>query len=581
MKAYKWNINTNVNEDVYIPFSLQLNIHPVLAQLLLQRGIQTPQQRDVFFNPSVYRTHSPFLMKDMGKAIKRILSALDSQENILVYGDYDVDGTTAVACMFSFLSKFSTSIEFYIPDRYTEGYGISSQGIDYAIEKKTHLIIALDCGIKAHSTIEKAQKSGIDVIVCDHHEPGETLPPASAILNPKRHDCSYPFKELSGCGVGFKLIHGIVATKHLNHKEYLYTYLDILAISIASDIVPIVDENRIFMHFGLLKIQRKPHIGVRAMLQSAQIADTRLSVSDVVFKIGPRINAAGRIFSGRKAVELLLSNTYDDAMKLCTHIDSYNNERKSIDARITQEALEMIENDSVSESNNTTVLYKEDWHKGVVGIVASRIIEQHYKPTIILCGEDEMITGSARSVQNFDLYSALEKCEKSLHKFGGHMYAAGMSLEKEKLPEFKKQFEQAVSETITQEQKIPSINIDVEIHSSDIHFSFYDDLVRLGPFGPGNMTPVFILRGVHDSGHTRCVGKDKAHLQLCVSHSDSPNIVLRGIGFNLAQKWKKLSEQTDTFDICFTLQENNFRNQRRLQLDVRDIRKSEVIVSNG
>jgi single-stranded-DNA-specific exonuclease len=407
MKAYNWNINKD--EDSFIPFSKQLNIHPALAQLLFQRGVKTAEDTEVFFNPTVYRTHSPFLMKDMGKAIKRVLLALDTHENILIYGDYDVDGTTAVACMFSFLNKFTNSIEFYIPDRYTEGYGISSQGIDYAIEHETQLLITLDCGIKAQQTIEKAQNNGIDVIVCDHHEPGETLPSAYAILNPKRRDCSYPFKELSGCGVGFKLIHGIVETKHLNPKEFLYTYLDILAISIASDIVPIVDENRIFMHFGLLKIEKKPHIGISSMLQSAQIANIRLSVSDVVFKIGPRINAAGRIFSARKAVELLLSETYDKAMELCAHIDSYNNERKNIDASITHEALDIIEQDSSSESLNTTVLYKENWHKGVIGIVASRVIEHHYKPTIILCGENDIITGSARSVRNFDLYAALEK----------------------------------------------------------------------------------------------------------------------------------------------------------------------------
>lgn len=576
MKQYVWNVrNSNNRKEQLLELAENLKIHSVFAQILAQRNIVTSEHARAFFNPRIKNTHNPFLMKHMHEATSRIIHAITTHEKILVYGDYDVDGTTAIACMYSFLKTRTPHVDFYVPDRYTEGYGVSMKGIDFAIENQYNVIITLDCGIKAHTTIQKAQKAGIDVIVCDHHEPDVKIPPAYAILNPKQNDCNYPCKHLSGCGVGFKLIHALCLTLNLNLKEHLYTYLDILAVSIASDIVPIVDENRIFMYYGLRKLQKSPHIGLKAMLNTTGIQDSEISVRDVVFKIAPRINAAGRIFNARKAIELLISSTYDEAMKLCAYIDEYNMERREIDAKITEEALQIIAENPEAAHSTTTVLYKPEWHKGVIGIVASRVIEQHYKPTIILCGNDDIITGSARSVQGFDIYAALDSCKEYMLHFGGHMYAAGMSLKKTNLHLFQHAFESAVANTITEAQKQPSIEIDAELHISDITPQFYSVLTRFTPFGPENMTPVFMLRGVIDTGKTCTVGADKSHVKFHITHPHNPDIQVQGIGFGLAEKWNTILQQSQQFDVCFTLQENVFRNTTTIQLEVRDIRATE------
>ena len=575
MKQYVWKQQVFSDTEYVQKFAQELQIHPKLAQILLQRNISTIEDALVFFNPRIKNTHNPFLMKHMREATSRVIHAIHTNQKILVYGDYDVDGTTAVACMYSFLKTQTSLVDFYVPDRYSEGYGVSMKGIQFAILNQYSLIITLDCGIKAQATIQKAQSAGIDVIVCDHHEPDIYLPPACAILNPKQKDCNYPCKHLSGCGVGFKLIHALCLDLKLELKDYLYTYLDILSVSIASDIVPIVDENRIFMYYGLRKLQKNPHLGLKAMLCTAGIQDSELSVRDVVFKIAPRINAAGRIFNARKAIELLISSTYDEAMELCSYIDEYNVERRSIDSKISEEALSMIAENSESMNSVTTVLYKPEWHKGVIGIVASRVIEQYYKPTIILCGNDDIITGSARSVQGFDIYAALDACKEYMQHFGGHMYAAGMSLKKVDLPLFQDAFEHAVANTITEAQKQPSIEIDAELCITDITHDFFTVLSRFAPFGPENMTPVFMLRGVVNAGQTRGVGAELTHLKLHIAHPDVPDIHVQGIGFGLAEKWNAISQQSQNFDVCFTLQENVFRNTRTIQLEVRDIRVAE------
>jgi len=570
MNRFEWRLK---NAEIHNNSALieELGIHPKLSFLLAQRGIITKDDALEFFNPRIHQIHSPFLMKDMSIASERLISAINSNQKILVYGDYDVDGTTAVSIMYSFLKQLDCNVEYYVPDRYAEGYGVSMMGINFAIKESFDLIITLDCGIKANKTISYAVENGIDVIICDHHEPGEILPPAVAILNHKQKDCYYPCKHLSGCGVGFKLVHAVCETLELDLKEYLYVYVDILAISIASDIVPIVEENRTFMYYGLRKMQDKPHIGVRAMLQSAGIEGQEISVSDVVFKIGPRINAAGRIYNARKAIELLIETNFDTAIGLCSGINDYNEERKAIDKSITQEALQIIESTVSFKNECATVLYKPEWHKGVIGIVASRVIEHYFKPTIIFCGNDDVITASARSVDGFDIYSALEECKEFMVHFGGHMYAAGMAIKKTDFEAFSRKFKDVVAQRILEDQKVAKIDIDIELEVQDINYDFYNVLKRFGPFGPGNMTPIFMIKGAVDSGRTKMVGEDKSHLKLEITHPNTPNIKLSGIAFGLAEKWMQIQKQTNTFDVCFVLSENVFRGRRSIQLEVRDI----------
>ncbi len=565
MLEYKWEFK-ELNSTIVFD---ELNLPNPLPALLKERGINSTEEAKAFFNPRTNQIHSPFLMKDMDKASQRLVDAITKQQKILVYGDYDVDGTTAVACMFLFLQSLNCNVDYYVPCRYNEGYGVSVQGIEFAKQQNIDLIITLDCGIKAFKTTDLANSYGIDVIICDHHEPDANLPNALATLNPKRKNCDYPCKHLSGCGVGFKLIHAVCELMDLELKEYLYSKLDILAISIASDIVPIVGENRVFMHYGLKKLQNKPNVGVKAMLQSANIYGQELTVSDVVFKLGPKINAAGRIYNAKKSIELLIEEDIQKASDLCLEINKYNTERRTLDQNITQEAIDIIQNSNELLNKKSNVLYKADWHKGVIGIVASRVIEHYYKPTIIFCGQDDVITASARSVHGFDIHSALEECYEFIEHFGGHMYAAGLSIKRDNLEKFTEKFEQVVAERITPEQTVPKITIDCEINIDDITEDFYSILKRFGPFGPENMTPVFILKNVFDAGCS-VIGKDKSHIRFMFAKSDSTKTV-NGIGFGMAKKWEQI-KSNQQFDVCFTLQENIFRNTKSIQLEVKDIR---------
>ncbi|MDR0941897.1 MAG: single-stranded-DNA-specific exonuclease RecJ, partial [Bacteroidales bacterium] len=510
MKHYSWRIKPCGNSQKLIEYlAEQLNVSPVIAQLLVLRNVKTVENAQKFLNlrQSLTEIHNPFLMKDMRRAVDRICEAVEQQQSILVYGDYDVDGTTAVSVVYAFLQRVGVQkLHFYIPDREKEGYGVSTQGIEWAIAHNIDLIITLDCGIKAVKTIAQATAHRIDVIVCDHHEVGEELPNALAILNPKQKDCTYPFKELSGCGVGFKLIHALCIEKNLPLKEYLFCYLDILALSIAADIVPMVDENRIFMFNGLWKMQAKPSLAIKTILESAGVFKSNITVSDVVFKISPRINAAGRIRHAKTVVELLLCDNYKEAYEICREIEDYNRERKEIDTAITNQALKNIEKIDPAHGKYTCVVYEPQWHKGVIGIVASRIVEHHYKPSIVFCGEGDIITASARSVHGFDLYSAIEQCSHLLTNFGGHTCAAGLSLQKENLGDFIQTFETVVARTITPEQLQPSILIEVELAPHDISMNLYEQLQDLAPFGPRNMRPVFVMRNMQVDERTRIIG---------------------------------------------------------------------------
>lgn len=574
MKHYNWVVPSHiVDSDTVTMWSESFNIHSKLVPLLWQRGIVTIESAEHFFKPSVTKLHNPFLMADMQKAVDRIVLALDSNQKILVYGDYDVDGTTAVAMVYSFLKQCNASVLFYVPDRYAEGYGVSLKGMEYAISERCSLIITLDCGIKAHGAIEYVTQKGIDVIVCDHHEPADTLPPAFAVLDPKRADCKYPFKELSGCGVGYKLLYALCKQRSISIKDNLNCYLDLLAVSIASDIVPIVDENRVLMHFGLLKIMHKPHLGIKAMKETSGMFG-EITVSDVVFKIGPRINAAGRMYNAKTVIELLISDNYDIAVDICKQINEYNISRRAVDKSITEQALALLNNDKHTASKKTNVLYNPLWHKGVIGIVASRVLEQYYKPTVIFCGEGDMISASARSVADFDLYKALEQCSDLLANYGGHTYAAGMTLEKTLLPTFIERFESVVSETITDEALVPKITIDAELEIEDITQDFYTQMLKFAPFGPKNMTPVFMIKELSDTGYSKTMGADSSHIKLILCKPHISNKSIEAIGFGLAHKWEQLQALHVPVDICFTIREHEFRNQKSIQLELRDIRAS-------
>ena len=498
----------NINE-----LSEKLRISHTVANLLIQRGIDTYDLIQEFFTPSLTRLHDPFLMKDMHKAIERLNRALGMKERILVYGDYDVDGTTSVSLVFSVLRKYTSNIDFYIPDRYTEGYGISYKGIDYASGTGASLIIALDCGIKAVEKIEYAKKFGIDFIICDHHTPGDILPDAVAVLDPKRLDSVYPYKDLSGCGVGYKLLQAFSISNKISLKE-LEQHLDLVAVSIASDIVPITGENRILAYFGLKQLNSNPSIGLKTIIDISSLNDKEINISDIVFKIGPRINASGRIYSGKEAVELLVSTELDFAYEKCKEIDSYNQTRKDLDKGITDEALNLIANSREYQNKKTTVLYNPDWHKGVIGIVASRLIEHNYKPTIILTKSNGFITGSARSIAGFDLYSAIENCKDLLENFGGHIFAAGLTLKEENLQTFIDRFEKYVEENINIHQLVPVVNIDAEIRFAEITPRFFKIIERFSPLGPENIKPVFMTERVYDKGGSKIVGKDGDHLKL-------------------------------------------------------------------
>jgi single-stranded-DNA-specific exonuclease len=568
MEKY-WKIKVNGLRTDVDKLVFELNINYVLANLLIQRGITNFEHARQFFRPSLDNLHDPFLMKDMDKAIERLNKAIKNNEKILIYGDYDVDGTTSVALAYSFLRKRYANIDYYIPDRYLEGYGVSIKGIDYAEEHQITLIIALDCGIKAIEKIDYANSKGIDFIICDHHTPGDKLPDAIAVLNPKRADCNYPFRDLSGCGVGFKLMQAYSLNNSIPFDELL-EYIDLLAVSIASDIVSITGENRIFTYFGLKKLEENPCTGLKAIKCVANIEDKPLTVEDIVFRIGPRINAAGRMESGKQAVDLLISANHEEAFVLCDKINTHNQNRRDIDKNITEEAIKEIKAFN-KKYKYSTVLFNSAWHKGVVGIVASRLIETYYRPTIVLTESNGFATGSARSVDGFDLYEAINECSSLLESFGGHMYAAGLTLKKENVQKLRDRFEEIVRERIAPEQLVPQIDIDAELNFADITPKFYRILKQFEPFGPGNMNPVFFAENVADNGQGRRVGTGGEHLKLNLIQEENPFDDMPAIAFGQGVKFDKITGG-NTFDIAYSIAENHFRGETKLQLNIKDIK---------
>jgi single-stranded-DNA-specific exonuclease len=542
-----------------------LNIDEVLATLLVKRGVHNFEEARNFFRPDLRHLHDPFLMKDMEKAISRIEKAIALNEKILVYGDYDVDGTTSVALVYSFLKKYHSQIEFYIPDRYKEGYGISSQGIDYAAENNFTLIIALDCGIKSVDKIDYANSKGVDFIICDHHLPGEVIPAAVAVLDPKRPDCEYPYKELSGCGIGFKLIQAY-AYKNGIPFEDIVCYLDLVVVSIASDIVPITGENRVLAWHGLKRLNSEPCMGLSALIDIAGPKDG-YTITDVVFMIGPRINAAGRIDDAKHAVSLLIADTVETAFARGQDINLKNTERKIHDSSITEQALAMIDCDERLISQKTTVVYNEEWHKGVIGIVASRLTEKYYRPTIVLTKSNGHIAGSARSVLGFDLYEALSECSDLLLQFGGHKYAAGLTMSPENLEAFQHKFESVVSGSIPDELLIQAVHIDAVLNLKQIDGRFFRILNQFAPFGPQNMAPVFLSRNVFVQGQASLVGN--SHLKMCIRQNDST--FFDSIGFGMGEYMDALNKGA-RFDVCYTIEENVFKNKRSLQLNIKAIK---------
>lgn len=566
----RWVLKQQGRKDDVEKLAQELNIEPVLANLLVQRGVKTFDDARKFFRPDLGDLYDPFLMKDMDLAVQRIEKAVKSNENILIYGDYDVDGTTSVALVYSFLKTFYNNIDFYVPDRYSEGYGISLQGINFAIEKDFKLIIALDCGIKANEKVEFARQNGVDFIICDHHYPGLEIPNAVAVLDPKRPDCHYPFKELSGCGVGFKLIQAYSKVNNIPF-ESLTSFLDLVVVSIASDIVPIIDENRILAHFGLIQINKDPREGLKSIIQISGLTGKNIAIEDIVFKIGPRINAAGRMESAHKAVELLLAVTAAKAKTSASSVDFFNDARKNIDRSITQDALRILSSETKDKNQKSTVLYNSKWHKGVVGIVASRLIETYYRPTVVLTASNGLATGSARSVTGYDIYQAIEKCSDLLENFGGHMYAAGLTMKIDNVSKFKERFEQIVSETILDEQLVPQVEIDAELKLSEITPKFFRILRQFQPFGPENMAPVFLTENVSDNGEARIVGPSKEHLKLGIIHEEEPFKAYPAIAFQLADNFEYI-KSGESFDICYSVEENNFREKAIIQLNLKDIK---------
>lgn len=568
MQSKRWNVSNNDTKAVQ-NLQQQINVSETICKLLVQRGITDFNSARDFFRPSLKNLHSPWLMKDMKKAVSRIERAITSSEKILVFGDYDVDGTTAVASFYQFISKVHDTAltEFYIPHRYREGYGVSKAGIDYAAEKKISLIVCLDCGIKSHELIDYATSLGIDFIICDHHLPGHIIPNAAAILNPKQADCNYPYKELCGCGIGFKLMSALAEHFSLEQEEYL-CYLDLVATAIAADIVPMTGENRILAYHGLQKINNNPCPGIKALIELGGIKNT-LDISNVVFVIAPRVNAAGRMDDAKKAVQLFIEKDETKAFAIGELLHSDNTERKETDTIITQEALEMISEDADFSQKKSTVLFKEDWHKGVVGIVASRIIEHYYKPTIVLTKSDDLATGSARSIKGFNLYEAIYECKEYLTNFGGHFAAAGLSLLPENVEKFAKKFEEVVSSTVTEDMLKPEIIIDTEIQFFEIKQPFYNILSQMEPFGPENLRPVFIAKKVTDTGNSRLL-KDQ-HIKFELKQNGS---YLSGIGFKMRDKFQ-LFESRQPIDIVFSIEENEWKDNKTLQLKVIDFRLSE------
>jgi single-stranded-DNA-specific exonuclease len=564
----RWNIKEQAPPEKVKSLSEAIKVNDVIGNLLVQRGIENYEQAKYFFRPALESLHDPFLMKDMDKAVKRIVDATQKREKILVYGDYDVDGTTAVSLVFTFLRWLGLKCEYYIPDRYTEGYGVSFKGVDYAADNGFGLIISLDCGIKSKDKVEHAKKKGIDFIICDHHEPDDQIPEATAILNPKQSDCKYPYKELSGCGIGFKLVQALAQNYDIPFAT-IEQYLDLVALSIAADIVPITGENRILTFHGLKRINTAPREGFKAIMGLAQLK-REVNVSDLVFVFGPRINSAGRIETGKNAVELLIADTSQKAMLSGESVNKTNVERRDVDATITQEALNMIVTDEKLKNKKTTVLYNPEWHKGVIGIVASRLIEKHfYRPTVIFTRSNGSITGSARSVKNFNLYQAISSCSHLLEQFGGHKYAAGITLKEENLPAFVDLFEEVVSKTITENLLNPEIDIDCPLPFSAISPKFNLVLKQFAPFGPGNMTPVFMAENVITKRPPQIVGS--GHLRLSVAQADNPEITFSAIGYDMHEYYNLIAADKP-FKICYSLRETEWNGIKSLELNIKDIK---------
>ena len=572
----KWNLMEQADPAKVEKLSAEVGIDRVLAELLVKRGVETFEQARSFFRPSLDDLHDPFLMKDMDVAVERLHKAITSGEKILVYGDYDVDGTTAVALVFSYIRRFTPNVDFYIPDRYDEGYGVSYKGIDWAFEGGFGLIITLDCGIKAIDKAEYAKSKGVDMIICDHHLPEETLPGAVAVLDPKREDCNYPFDDLSGCGVGFKLVQAYSARFGIPF-ESLIPLLDLLVVSIASDLVTMVGENRTLSHFGLKQLNENPHKGLLAMINLSNLEPGHITIDDIVFKIGPRINAAGRMESGRLAVELLTAEDVGEAMFIGEKINENNNERKNIDREITREALEMVENGNCLARENATVVYNPRWSKGIVGIVASRLVEAYYKPTVVLTKSNGFVTGSARSVAGFDLYEAIESCADLLENFGGHVYAAGLTLKEENLEEFARRIDSFIAGKITADMLIPVVDIDAKLDFSQITPKFFRILKQFQPFGPGNGNPVFMTENVYDAGNGRKVGAGGIHLKLDLIQESQPYHQIAAIAFNMSDYYDYI-KSGNPLDVCYSIVENYYRGNSTIQLRVKDLREREEFI---
>ncbi len=571
----RWQVKPHGDQQVISLLCDVLNVSPCIANLLSQRGINDYDEAKDFFRPGIDKLHNPFLMKDMDVAVDRLQQAIEHNERILVYGDYDVDGTTGVALLFLFLKnellqeRHKDRLFYYIPDRYEEGYGISYKGIDFAEEHDCTLIIAVDCGIKGNQKIAYAKEKGIDVLVCDHHLPGEKLPDATAVLDPKRKDCSYPFKELSGCGIGFKLIQGFIL-KTGKQPDILKQYVDLLAVSIGADIVPITGENRILTYLGVQKLNENPCNGLYSIMKIAGIEQKEVNVEDIVFRIGPRINAAGRMKSGSSAVELLVSEHPDLGEQIGKEIDAHNSHRKDVDRKITEEALALINSSDDLIHAKSTVVYNDYWHKGVVGIVASRLIESFYRPTIVLTKSNGMVTGSGRSILGFDLYNAINECSDLLENYGGHCHAAGLSLKEINVPAFQKKFEALANQQLTSDMLIPRLDIDAEIELAEITSKLYRILRQFEPCGPGNMTPVFCSRNVVDRGTAKPVGKHGDHLKLTI-YQDGCAKGIPAIAFQQGSKYEAI-KNASCFDVCYTIDLNHFNGRSTLQLNVKDIK---------
>ena len=570
---YKWNYELPSPEVKTAEEQLasEVGVHPALGHLLFQRGFTTPQEAKRFFRPQLTDLHDPFLMNDMQEAVDRLNEAMIRKERIMVYGDYDVDGCTAVALVYKFLRDFYPNVDYYIPDRYDEGYGVSKKGVEFAAESGVSLIIVLDCGIKAIEEIAYAKELGIDFIICDHHVPDAELPCAVAILNPKREDNRYPYTDLSGCGVGFKFMQAFAQSNGIEFNQ-LHQLLDLCVISIASDIVPIMGENRILAYHGLRILNSKPSVGLRAVCEICGVGDREVTMNDIIFKIGPRLNASGRMQNGKEAVQLLVERNTAEALELANLIDQYNDARKDLDKQMTEEAIEIAKQTPGIDEHRSVVIYNETWHKGVIGIVASRLTELYYRPAVVLTHSEGIATGSARSVSGFDVYSAVQHCADLLENFGGHTYAAGLSLKVEHVEEFKQRFEAYVSEHILDEQTQPTLDIDAQLDFSDINMKFYQDLKKFSPFGPGNPKPIFFTPRVYDYGTSKVVGRGQEHIKLELVDNKSSN-VMNGIAFGQSSQARYIKTKR-AFDICYTLEENTHK-RGEVQLQIEDIRPQE------